>query len=120
MKDFFAAHHTRANVIASMNNLLDYFDWCQHCHNQLLHAQRYPGLFAPKDTMYLTKRVNKGSSKFGYVKLTLEEVRDIAEKMRAAVLQCADLSLYLRFEDAPPHKIPAAYRRALPMRFQVR
>jgi hypothetical protein len=59
--------------------------------------------------MYLTKRVDKKTSKFGYVKLTLQEIRDIAGKVRAGVVQCANLSLYLRFEDTPPYKIPAAY-----------
>lgn len=109
MKKFLAENHPREDVIACMSNLLDYFDWCQHCRNQLLHAERYPGFFAPKDTMHLTKRVSKGSSRFGYVELTLKEIRDIAEKVRAGILQCANLSLYLRFESVPRHKISAAY-----------
>ena len=109
MKSLVAAHHTRDDVIASMDNLVDYFDWCQNCRNQLLHAAKYPALFHEKDTMYLTKRKRKGSSKYGYIKLTLQEIRDIAEKVRAGVVQCADLSIYLRHEGVPRHKINAVY-----------
>jgi hypothetical protein len=122
IRRFFIENLTREDVISSIDNLLDYFDWCQHCRNQLLHAERYPGFFAPRDTMYLTKRVSKRSSKFGYVKLSLGEIRNIAEKIRAGVVQCADLSLYLRFENVPRERIPVDYLRyteALPVKLTV-
>lgn len=109
IRAFFEKCEKRGDVSASINNLLDYFDWCQHCRNQLLHAERYPATFAKDDVLYLTKRIDKASPISGHVELTLKEIRDIAEKIRAGVLLCADLSLYLRYGGVPRDKIDPRY-----------
>lgn len=109
IRAFFDEHEKRDDVNTSINNLLDYFDWCQHCRDQLLHAERYPATFAKGDVLYLTKRVDTISAKSAHVDLTLDEIRDIAMKIRAGVVQCAHLSLYLRYGGVPREKIDPKY-----------
>lgn len=109
MRTFFEKSEKRGDVIKSINNLLDYFDWCQHCRNQLLHAELYPATFGKDNVLYLTKRIDKASAESGHVELTLEEIREIAEKIRGAVVLCADLSLYLRYGGVPRDKIDPKY-----------
>ncbi len=106
-----------------VENLLKYFQWCQQCRNQLLHCELYPaGIFTKKDTLYLMKRKSKTSTQSGYVKLTLSEVRDIADKMRKGVWQSATLILYLRFRKRDPSTLKPEFRelaKALPEKLAV-
>jgi hypothetical protein len=109
IRTFFEECEYDDDVSASINNLLDYFDWCQHCRNQLLHAERNPVTFGKDDVLYLTKRIDKASSQSGHVELTLGEMRDLAENIRAGVVLCAELSLYLRYGGIPRSKIDPRY-----------
>jgi hypothetical protein len=100
---------------AYVENLLDYFQWCRNCRNQILHAEPYPAMFGGNpDTLYLTKRVGKQSPKSGYMKFKLPQLRSIADKIRAGVVQSAILNLHLRYRDQSLDAIPArfqAYKR---------
>lgn len=99
----------RDDIKGAVANLMDYFEWCQNCRNQLLHAERYPASFSKKNVLYLTKRVRKTASEYGHVALGLEEIRDIAEKTRAGVIQCAELSIYVRYGGVSLEKIDPRY-----------
>jgi hypothetical protein len=104
------ASETDPNLKALIDNLLDYYMWCQHCRNQLLHSEYYPPALSPlKDEVVFSKRVSKSSSKTGYIKLSLRELRYIADKIRAGLLQCARLHLYMRYGNYPRETIPTAY-----------
>jgi hypothetical protein len=98
------------------DNLLDYFNWCRNCRNQLLHSERYPaGLFRIPDTLHLIKAGGK-KSKNRYMKLKLSTLRMIAEKTREGVIQCASFHLNLRFRGVPEAQVPETYKpyRTLP------
>jgi hypothetical protein len=60
------------SLVEMIDNLIDFFQWCQHCRNNLLHAEPYPvAIGRVKDVLYLTKRVSKTSDKAAYIKLSL-------------------------------------------------
>jgi hypothetical protein len=109
IREFFSKHEKREDAREAICNLLEYFDWCQHTRNQLLHAERYPAAFGRNDVLYLMKRVDKISSESAHVAMSLKEIRSIAEKVRAGVVQCAELNIYLRYNGAPPEKIDPRY-----------
>jgi hypothetical protein len=110
MKKFIAKHEDQINLRALTENLLDYFDWCQYTRNQLLHAERYPATFGRDDVLYLMKPINKGSSESGHAALSLPELRDIADKTHAGVLQCAHICLFIRYSGVPIEKMDKKYR----------
>lgn len=92
-------------------NLIDYFLWCRNCRNQLLHAERYPASFGgDPDTLYLTKRMGKQSSKHGYMKFTLRRLRFIADRFNAGVIQSADIHIRLRYDGVPIDKVHGPIR----------
>ena len=97
-------------VVALMENLLDYFRWCRDCRNQLLHAERYPPSFGgDRGLLYLTKRIGKQSPKPGYIKISLERLRFIADKMREGIVRSAEMHIYFRYRNLPREKIPEMY-----------
>ena len=58
----FKRYEENPAVIALINNLLDYFQWCRFSRNQILHAERYPPAFGgDPDILHLTKRIGKQS-----------------------------------------------------------
>ncbi len=92
-------------------NLIEYYGWCQHCRNQLLHSEYYPPAFGSiEDEVVLSKRVSRSSSKTGYIRLSVRELRSIADKIRAGLFHCAGLHLYMRYKNSPKEKIPVPYR----------
>jgi hypothetical protein len=119
----FKAYEEDLKVIAAIENLLEYFQWCRNCRNQILHAEQYPAAFGgDKNTLYLTKRVGKQSPKSGYLKFELQTLRSIADQIRAGVAQAAELHLYLRFRGQSPSEIPRFYREfpaSLPEKLSV-
>jgi hypothetical protein len=123
VKSFFQAHEKDSSVLSVVFNLLEYFRWCRNCRNQLLHAEQYPAGFGAKPgVLHLTKRVSKKSDKSGYLKMTVPELRDIADKTRAGIVQSAEINIYLRFRGQPKHKIPSeylAFLEALPEKLVV-
>jgi hypothetical protein len=72
--------------------------------------------------LHLTKRVSKQSAQSGYLKLTLPELLDIANKMRAGVARTAEIHIYLRFRGQAKDTIPQEYLpflEALPQKLVV-
>jgi len=108
-KKLFRKHLTRSDVLDAVINLIDYFDWCQVTRNQILHSARYPKPFGKPDEISLSKPIKKGSQESGRKDLSLDEIRDIAEKMRVGVVQCCTMDIYLRYMDQTRHNIAPVY-----------
>jgi hypothetical protein len=107
----FKTFEKNTEVIALIENLLDYFQWCRNCRNQILHAEQYPPMFGGEpDTLYLTKRVGKRSPQTGYMKFKLSKLRFIADKVREGVVRCAEMHIYFRFRGRPLNAVPAELR----------
>jgi hypothetical protein len=109
------------NLIKELiENLLRHFQWCRNTRNQLLHAELYPAGFGKKPgLLYLTKRLGKQSPVSGYMKFSLDSLREIATQARAGIVQSAELHIYLRVRGEPIEKIepslqPYADRESLP------
>jgi hypothetical protein len=62
------------------------------------------------DTLYLTKRLSRQSSKSGHMAFKLDELRSIATKMRAGVVQSATIHIHLRVRDVPLDRIENSLR----------
>ena len=98
-------------VKQAVKDLLAYFHWCRDTRNKLLHAEQYPASFGGNPAfLYLIKRMNKRSRTSGYMKLTLEYLRSIADKVRAGIVQSATISIYLRLRGQPLEKIDRSLR----------
>jgi hypothetical protein len=107
----FAKYEKDNDVKIAIENLLKYFQWCKHTRDQILHAEQYPAMFGGKpDTLYLTKRISKKSPKSGHMSFKLEELRSIADMMRAGVVQSAEIHIHLRVRDVPEKKIEPSLR----------
>jgi hypothetical protein len=106
IKDIFQTYEKDRSVIATVNNLLEYFQWCRETRNTLLHAEHYPPLFGgDPETLHLTKRAGKREPKQVYVALGLERLREIADKMQAGREQCARIRIYLRVRGKHVHEL---------------
>jgi hypothetical protein len=110
-------------VVEAIGNIVKYFDWCRACRNILLHAESYPsGLVPfPDGALGLTKRLKKGSTEQGYTALTLQELRDVADRMRDGIVHCAKIDLFVRYQGRP-ETLPDKYRehaRSLPPNLPV-
>ncbi len=111
LKALFDKYERNTRIKDLVYNLIAYFEWCQHCRNSLLHAELYPpALGGLPDTLYLTKKRSKGSSTTVYIRLTLKEMRNIADNIRKGVVQCAELRINIRFIDVQKDQIPSEYR----------
>jgi hypothetical protein len=109
--DVFAKYERDDDVKAAIENLLKYFQWCKHTRDQILRAEQYPAMFGGKpELLYLTKRLSKKSPKSGHMAFKLEELRSIAEKMRAGIVQSAEIHIHLRVCDIPEAKIEHSLR----------
>jgi hypothetical protein len=118
----FDKYQKDAAVRELFSNLLSYFSWCRNCRNQLLHSERHPtAFFMDPDFLHLSKRIGKQSPKMGYLKLTLERIRSIADSMRKGVVQSAELHLYLRYAGTPFDSIPQTYQAfaKLPSKLEI-
>jgi hypothetical protein len=99
-------------VKQAIKDLLAYFHWCRDTRNKLLHAELYPASFGGNpDFLYLIKRLDKRSPRSGYMKLTLEYLRSIADKVRAGIVQSATINIYLRVRGQPLEKIDRGLRQ---------
>jgi hypothetical protein len=111
VREIFSAYEKDSSVKAAVSNVLDYFKWCRHTRNQLLHSEHYPALFGgDPDTLYLTKRIGKQSPKSGYMAFHLSRLRSIADKIRVGVVQCGEIHIYLRVRDVPADSLPVSLR----------
>jgi hypothetical protein len=111
------------NVIEAIGNIVKYFDWCRAYRNILLHAESYPPGIVPSlgGALALTKRLKKGSTEPGYKALTLQELRDVADRMRAGTVQCVKIDRFLRYRGRP-EEAPEEYRehaRSLPPNLRI-
>jgi hypothetical protein len=110
-------------VVDAIGNIVKYFDWSRTCRNTLLHAESYPpGLVPfPDGAFGLTKRLKKGSREYGYMALTLQDLRSVADRMREGIVQCAKIDLFVRYRDRP-EALPEKYRehaRSLPPKLPI-
>jgi hypothetical protein len=109
VREVFRKYEANPAMVKSVENLLNYFQWCRNTRNQLLHAEHYPAAFGgERDTLHLIKRLGKQSPEPGYMKFRLAQLRTIADQMRAGLVQSAELNIHLRFRDAPANKVPRA------------
>jgi hypothetical protein len=110
-------------VVAAIGNLVECFNWSRACRNILLHAESYPsdGVPFPGDALALTKRPKKGSAEPGFTALTLQELRDVADRMRDGIVQCMKIILFLHHRGRP-EGVPEKYReyaRSLPAKLPI-
>jgi hypothetical protein len=120
VRSIFENYEQDPEVIALIENLLEYFQWCRNCRNQILHAEQYPAAFGgDKNTLYLIKRLGKQSPKSGYLKFKLSTLRSIADQTRSGVVQAAELHLYLRFRGQPDSEIAREFSASLPEKLSV-
>ena len=112
------------DAVGNVGNIVTYFDWCRACRNILLHAESYPsdGVPFPGDALALIKRLKKkGATEPGYTALTLQELRDVADRMRDGIVQCAKIDLFVHYRDRP-EALPDKYRehaRSLPLKLAI-
>ena len=107
IRDYFSSNQYDVAIVKCIHNLLQYFQWCRDCCNHLLRASLYPpSLGGHAGRIYLVKRINKLSEELGYVNFSLEELRDIADKIRAGVVNCINIRFYLIYRGQPSGKIP--------------
>lgn len=124
LKAVFEEYEKDAEVIRRVSNLAEYFYWCKNCRDELLHAEQYPALFGGHvDRLYLTKRIGKEKPKTGYITLSLERLRGIADKTQQGQHQCVRVRIYLRVRGKPRQSLPIALRddefQSLPETLQV-
>ena len=110
-------------VVEAIGNIVKYFDWSRACRNSLLHAESYPtGLVPfPDGALGLTKRLKKGSGDPGYMALTLQDLRSVADRIRDGIVQCAKIDLFVRYRDRP-EELPEKYQehaRSLPPKLSI-
>ena len=111
VREVFAKYEKSEAIKAAIENVLKYFQWCKQTRDQILHAEQYPAMFGGKaDTLYLTKRLSRQSSKSGHMAFKLDELRSIATKMRAGVVQSATIHIHLRVRDVPLDRIENSLR----------
>ena len=111
------------DVVEAVGNIVKYFDWSRACRNSLLHAESYPtGLVPfPDGALGLTKRLKKGSGGPGYMALTLQDLRGVADRIRDGTIQCAKIDLFVRYRDRL-EELPEKYRehaRWLPPKLSI-
>jgi hypothetical protein len=105
IRDVFNDYEQDKAVIAAVDNLLEYFQWCRDVRNKLLHAEHYPPLFGgDSETLHLTKREGKRDPKQVYVVLGLQRLRTLADKVQAGRVQCAKIRIYLRARGKHVHE----------------
>jgi hypothetical protein len=64
-------------------------------------------LFGGKpDQLYLVKRVSKTKPDPVYITLSLEQLRDIADRIEHGKRQCAGFIIWLRIRDIPMNELP--------------
>ena len=90
----------------SVDNLMDYFEWCRISRNLILHSELYPKSFDRKyDLLHLTKTVSKQDTKRGYTSLSVRKCRYIADRIQRGVRKSAEIRLRIRFFGLPREKV---------------
>jgi hypothetical protein len=111
IKSIFSECDKDPKVVAVVDNLVEYFQWCSDTRDKLAHAEFYPMSFARKNpaAWHLTKRMSRRNPKQGYMKLELPFVRDAADKVAYGTKHSARLQIYLRLRDIPHSELPRGY-----------
>src|SRR5207302_702487 len=111
LRAVFRSYETDPNLLAFLNSLIDYYNWCADARNKLLHAEFYPASFGGHpDKLHLTKPLSEGDRNPTYFSVTVEEVRDIADRIEHGKRECAGFLIYLRCRDIPRDQLPPAYK----------
>jgi hypothetical protein len=111
IREIFQTYEKDDAVKAAVNNVLEFFQWCRNVRNQLLHSTNYaPGLGSDPEMLYLMKRESKQSLQFGYIKLSVSELRSIDEQFYAGIRQSIKILFYLRFCGVPASSVEPHYR----------
>lgn len=114
IKTIFYTYEKEPAALAFVASLIDYFNWCSDARNILLHSELYPTIFGgDADKLYLTMPVSKREPSSTYLWLTVDELRDIADKIEHGKRECAGFLIYLRCRDIPPDQLPVGYRAML-------
>jgi hypothetical protein len=101
--------------LKSVENVLDFYNWCRNCRNIIIHSERYPPAFGGKrDELHMIKWTKASPRKPQYVKFTVADLRGIADNFRACVVQSAELSMHLRYRGTPIDKVPDPYKPYAP------
>lgn len=99
------------SISAHVNNVMDYFEWCRECRNQILHSEQYPkGIGGKKDVLYLTKRRSKQSIDQVYGRLTVRKLRYIADRIERGIWLSAEIRIKITYGGLPLDKVPRAAR----------
>jgi hypothetical protein len=109
LKSIFSEESPR--IISRIDNIVEFFQWCKDCRNNLLHAEPYPpGPSAIPHRLYLKKKVSRASAKDAYIKLSLQSVRLIADLIRSGSVQADHILLHLQYRDTPRESLPPSMR----------
>jgi hypothetical protein len=101
--------------VEAVENLLDFYNWCRKCRNIILHSERYPPAFGGKrDELYMIKWTKEQPRKAQYVRFTVAKLRGIADNIRAAVVQSAEINMHMRYRGIPLEKVPGQYKPYAP------
>jgi hypothetical protein len=105
---------TDVELIKSVDNVLDFYNWCRKCRNIIVHSERYPPAFGGKeDELHMIKWTRpslRKPSEPQYVKFTVSQLRGIADNFRVGVKQSAELHMHIRYRGAPIEKVPDLYK----------
>src|SRR5262249_43444058 len=97
-----------------LDSLITYFDWCADARNKILHAEFYPASFGGHpDKLHLTKPLSKKDRSPTYFSVTVDQVRDIADRIEHGKRECAGLLIYLRCRDIARSQLPGGYAEFL-------
>jgi hypothetical protein len=90
------AYESDPNVVAYVNDIIKYFEWCSEARNTIMHAKHEPPSFfeIAEEALYLSKR-SKSRTTLNYMKLSLPNLRRIADQIRAGVETCFVLNFFL-------------------------
>jgi hypothetical protein len=111
IRTIFETYEKEPAALGFVASLIDYFNWCSDARNTLLHSELYPTLFGgDADKLYLTKPLSKLDRGSAYMWLTLDELREIADKIEHGKRECAGFLIYLRCRDIPVDQLPVGYR----------
>ncbi len=115
IRDYVGKNETNINAVKLIHNLIQYFQWCRDCRNHLLHASLYPsGLGGRRGYISLVKRISKVSEELGYIHLSLEILRDIADKIRLGTIHCINIRFYPLYRGKSVDQIPIQRRPFVP------
>jgi hypothetical protein len=91
-----------AQVVAFFESLMTYFEWAWKTRNQILHSELHPSIFGghPND-IELSKRRTKKTSEIGYLRLSVLQLREIADAIEKGKRACASLRVYLYQRTVP-------------------